>query len=242
MNVLKKVVSYNRSSNYHKFNRCMHNLPPCNYLCNFLHLCNLHRSFTSFICSRSSLMRLLSITWFASISISSFWLVDATLVDAKVLLNWKGRWCAVWSQMNSLTSSNDSHFFRTTVYILLCTFQCSEERWMARLWYLEAILKLPSLRQCQTFHVSTCSTLNPLWALLLAVAVVADFATWFTWQSAKIEESNTRQPKASDHSNSTAMCQALVSLIKPHSCKRHAWKTAIRSASRVSMMYGTWDK
>lgn len=89
----------------------MHNLPPCNYLCNFLHLCNLHRSFTSFICSRSSLMRLLSITWLVSISISSFWLVDATLVDAKVLLNWKGRWCAVWSQMNSLTSSNDSQFF-----------------------------------------------------------------------------------------------------------------------------------
>lgn len=220
MDVLKYV--YNRSSNYHNCN----STDLCTRILAKLHLCNLHRSFTSFICSRSSLMRLLSITWLVSISISSFWLVDATLVDAKVLLNWKGRWCAVWSQMNSLTSSNDSHFFRTAVYILLCTFQCSEE----------------SLRQCQTFHVSTCSTLNPLWALLLAVAVVADFATWFTWQSAKIEESKTRQPKASDHSNSTAMCQALVSFIKPHSCKRHAWKTAIRSASRVSMMYGTWDK
>ncbi len=117
-----------------------------------------------------------------------------------------------------------------------------QERWLARLWCFEALPKLPSLLHCQIFHVRMCSSLNPLWALRLAVAVVADFATWFTWQSAKIEESKARQPKASDHSNSTAMCQASVSFIKPYSCKHHAWKTAIRSASRVSMMYGTWDK
>ena len=97
---------------------------------------------------------------------------------------WIGKAAGVLCEVRWIASRH-----QMTVYILLCTFQCSEERWMARLWYLEAILKLPSLRQCQTFHVSTCSTLNPLWALLLAVAVVADFATWFTWQSAKIEES-----------------------------------------------------